>query len=97
MSTAARSEAFQVLSLYRQLLRQSRQFPDFNFRKYAFRRTRDAFHEHKAEADPRRVQDLVQEAIKGLQMMRRQTTIGNFYQTERLVVETVGRPKPAIE
>ncbi|CAK7232420.1 hypothetical protein SBRCBS47491_008262 [Sporothrix bragantina] len=86
-----RAEGLQVLSLYRQLLRQAQQFPAYNFREYALRRTRDAFREHKAETDPRRVQELVQQGIKDLQMMKRQTTMGNFYQTDRLVVETTGR------
>ncbi|OAA60546.1 iron-sulfur cluster biosynthesis protein [Niveomyces insectorum RCEF 264] len=89
--SAARSEAAQVLSLYRQLLRQAEHFPAYNFREYAKRRTRDAFREHRGETDPRRVQELVQRGLKELQVMRqdlanrtkRQAIIGNFYQTDR--------------
>ncbi|KAL6865524.1 hypothetical protein ACO1O0_001618 [Amphichorda felina] len=77
----------QVRSLYRQLLRQGTQFPAYNFREYAKRRTRDAFRENKAVDDPRRVQELVQKGLKELQVMKRQTTIGQFYQLDRLVVE----------
>ncbi|KAH7119822.1 hypothetical protein B0J11DRAFT_534699 [Dendryphion nanum] len=78
---------YQVRSLYRSLLRQSRQFAAYNFREYAKRRTTDSFREHKAEADERRIQELVQKGIKELQMLKRQTVISQFYQLDRLVVE----------
>lgn len=77
----------QVRSLYRQLLRQGEQFTAYNFREYAKRRTRDAFHEHKGEKDSRKVQELLQKGLKELQAMKRQTVIGQFYQLDRLVVE----------
>ena len=77
----------QVRSLYRQLLRQSTQFTAYNFREYAKRRTQDAFRENKTVDDPRRVQELVQNGLKELQVMKRQTVIGQFYQLDRLVVE----------
>ncbi|KAF3941374.1 hypothetical protein ABW19_dt0205079 [Dactylella cylindrospora] len=80
--------ALQVRSLYRQLLRASSQFTQYNFREYAKRRTRDAFREHKAETDERRIQELVQKGVKDLAMLKRQTTIANFYQLDRLVVES---------
>ncbi|KAK8929233.1 LYR motif-containing protein 4 [Metarhizium anisopliae] len=37
--------------------------------------------------DPRKVQELVQKGLKELQVMKRQTVIGQFYQLDRLVVE----------
>jgi LYR motif-containing protein 4 len=55
---------------YRSLLRQSRQFAAYNFREYANRRTKDAFHEHKNEPDERAVQELIQHGLKELQMMK---------------------------
>ncbi|KAI1079643.1 hypothetical protein F5B20DRAFT_159384 [Whalleya microplaca] len=77
----------QSRSLYRQLLRQGEQFPAYNFREYAKRRTRDAFRENVRVEDPRQIQDLIQKGLKELQMMKRQTVIGKFYQLDRLVVE----------
>ncbi|OAA36683.1 Complex 1 LYR protein [Metarhizium rileyi] len=77
----------QVRSLYRQLLRQGEQFSAYNFREYAKRRTRDAFRENKSVQDPRKVQELVQKGLKELQVLKRQTVIGQFYQLDRLVVE----------
>ncbi|KIW52459.1 hypothetical protein PV05_08093 [Exophiala xenobiotica] len=87
LATAADTSAFSVRSLYRSLLRQSNQFANYNFRMYARRRTRDAFHEHQHESDPRRIQELVQKGLKELQMMKRQTVVSQFYQLDRLVVE----------
>ncbi|PNY30082.1 Uncharacterized protein TCAP_00012 [Tolypocladium capitatum] len=77
----------QVRSLYRQLLRQGEQFSAYNFREYAKRRTRDAFRENKSVQDPRKVQELVQKGLEELQVLKRQTVIGQFYQMDRLVVE----------
>ena len=55
---------------FRSLLRQSNQFAAYNFREYARRRTKDAFHEHKAEVDERKVQDFIQRGLKELQMLK---------------------------
>ncbi|KAF2110076.1 hypothetical protein BDV96DRAFT_584289 [Lophiotrema nucula] len=78
---------YQVRSLYRSLLRQSRQFAAYNFREYAKRRTRDSFREHQNESEERRVQELMQKGIKELQSLKRQTVVSQFYQLDRLVVE----------
>ncbi|KAK6418337.1 hypothetical protein LTR95_017211 [Oleoguttula sp. CCFEE 5521] len=77
----------EALSLYRSLLRTSRQFASYNFREYAKRRTRDAFREHVGEKEERRVQELMQKGIKELQTLRRQTVVSQFFQLDRLVVE----------
>ncbi|KAI9754015.1 MAG: hypothetical protein M4579_004891 [Chaenotheca gracillima] len=69
--SVAKSDApYQARSLYRSLLRQSRQFAAYNFREYAKRRSRDAFREHQVEADARRVQELIQKGLKELQVMK---------------------------
>ncbi|KAI2463583.1 hypothetical protein F4781DRAFT_416120 [Annulohypoxylon bovei var. microspora] len=77
----------QARSLYRQLLRQGEQFEAYNFREYAKRRTRDAFRESVVVRDPREIQGLIQNGLKELQMMKRQTVISKFYELDRLVVE----------
>ncbi|MCJ1411966.1 hypothetical protein MMC19_006058 [Ptychographa xylographoides] len=79
--------AFQVRSLFRSLLRQSSQFAAYNFREYAKRRTKDAFHENRSELDERKVQGCIQHGLKELQMMKRQTVVSQFFQLDRLVVE----------
>ncbi|KAK2785182.1 hypothetical protein FQN53_007924 [Emmonsiellopsis sp. PD_33] len=88
MSVATQANsAFQARSLFRSLLRQSRQFAAYNFREYARRRTRDAFREHQHETEERKIQELMQKGLQDLRMMKRQTVISQFYQLDRLVVE----------
>lgn len=62
--------AFEVRSLYRSLHRQARQFAAYNFREYAKRRTKDAFREHQAETDERKIQELMQKGLKELQVLK---------------------------
>lgn len=87
IATAADTSAFSIRSLYRSLLRQSKQFANYNFRTYAWRRTRDAFRDAQKEQDDRQVQELVQRGLKELQIMKRQTIVSQFYQLDKLVVE----------
>jgi hypothetical protein len=51
-------------------LRQGNQFAAYNFREYAKRRTRDGFRQHQSESEERRIQELVQEGLKSLQMLK---------------------------
>ncbi|KAF3912728.1 hypothetical protein ABW21_db0209437 [Orbilia brochopaga] len=60
----------EVRSLYRSLLRTSNSFGSYNFREYAKRRTRDAFRANMSESDPRRIQELMQQGLKELSMLR---------------------------
>lgn len=55
---------------FRSLLRQSSQFANYNFREYARRRTRDAFHEHQHETEDRKIQEFIQEGLRNLQMLK---------------------------
>ncbi|KAJ5152986.1 LYR family protein [Penicillium canariense] len=89
MSVASlhRDTAFQVRSLFRSLLRQSNQFSNYNFRDYARRKTRDSFRAHKDESEERRIQELIQDGLQSLRLLKRQTVISQFYQLDKLVVE----------
>lgn len=70
VATATETSAFGIRSLYRSLLRQSKQFANYNFRMYAWRRTRDAFREHQHDTDSRQIQELMQKGLKELQVMK---------------------------
>ena len=72
------TSAVEVRSLYRSLLRTSRQFAAYNFREYAKRRTRDAFREHSTETDGRRIQELMQKGLKELQMLKVSATMAEL-------------------
>ena len=71
--------AVQVRSLYRQLLRQSRQFAAYNFREYATRRTKDAFREHKTVTDQEKVKELLDKGQKELQMLKVRKSDGDVW------------------
>ncbi|KAF8434949.1 hypothetical protein BGX38DRAFT_1275243 [Terfezia claveryi] len=77
----------QVLSLYRQLLRYSNRFANYNFREYGKRRVRDAFRENRNVQDKEKITELIQKGLHELRMLKRQTVISQFYQMDRLVVE----------
>ncbi|PGH34798.1 hypothetical protein GX50_02358 [[Emmonsia] crescens] len=64
------NSAFQARSLFRSLLRQSRQFAAYNFREYARRRTIDAFREHQHVTEERKIQELMQKGLQDLRMMK---------------------------
>lgn len=77
----------QVKSLYRQLLRQSRLFADFNFRKYAERRVRDAFKEKKFLTDPELIHKEYTHGTEQLHMLHRQVQLSQMFAQPKLVVE----------
>ncbi|XP_063631404.1 LYR motif-containing protein 4 [Cydia splendana] len=79
----------QVLSIYKNLLRESQKFANYNFRSYALRRVRDAFKANKTLSDPKQIQKEYQFAKENLAIIRRQAAIGDMYQTEKLVIENV--------
>nr|XP_057915948.1 LYR motif-containing protein 4B-like [Doryrhamphus excisus]XP_057916831.1 LYR motif-containing protein 4B-like [Doryrhamphus excisus] len=77
----------QVLSLYRMMLRESRNFPSYNYRTYALRRVRDAFRANKQVDDPKTVERLVLEGRQSLALIQRQVAIGHMFKTQKTVVE----------
>ncbi|RWS26444.1 LYR motif-containing protein 4-like protein [Leptotrombidium deliense] len=76
-----------VVRLYKQLLRESSKFTNYNFRSYAIRRVQDAFREHKGCKDSEKLQQLIEEAKNNLSMLKRQVAISAMYETTKLVVE----------
>jgi hypothetical protein len=74
------------------LLKESRRFPTYNYRKYATDRVKYGFHQHENERNPKMIEELMKKAEESLQMMRRQTTIGNMYVPEKLVIENTTKP-----
>jgi LYR motif-containing protein 4 len=81
MATSA--TAYEARSLFRSLLRQSKQFAAYNFREYAKRRTVDAFREARSESDARKVQELMQKGLKELQVLK--VCIARFWEMGCLV------------
>ncbi|KAF8943493.1 hypothetical protein BGZ47_005380 [Haplosporangium gracile] len=77
----------QILTLYKDLLHHSSKFAAYNFRDYAVRRTREAFHAAKNETDPAKIEALIRKAEQQLEVVKRQSVISQLYSGEKLVVE----------
>ncbi|CAH4031972.1 unnamed protein product [Pieris brassicae] len=79
----------QILALYKCLLRESQKFSSYNIRSYAIRRVRDAFKENKSLSDGKAINNEIKFAKENLEIIKRQTIIGNMYQTDKLVIENI--------
>ncbi|XP_068622048.1 protein bcn92 [Battus philenor] len=77
----------QILSIYKNLLRESQKFPNYNFRLYAIRRVRDAFKEKKSLQDQKLIKKEYDFAKVNLEVIKRQVVVGDMYRTEKLVIE----------
>lgn len=76
-----------VLSLYRQLLRESSKFNSYNFRSYALRRVRESFRTNLKLQDSSRIDEMIVEARRNLKIIQRQVILGQLYPTNKLVIE----------
>lgn len=54
---------------------------------YAKRRAKDSFHEFKDISDTRQIQEVFQQGLADLQMLKRQGTVHSMFHTDQLVVE----------
>lgn len=95
-SAAADTSAYSVRSLYRSLLRQGSQFANYNFRMYARRRTRDAFHENQRVTDSRQIQELVQKGLKELQVLKVSREFGHHTSRYRWLLQPAPGWIPAL-
>ncbi|XP_067144822.1 LYR motif-containing protein 4B-like [Centruroides vittatus] len=91
---AARSE---VISLYKQLLKESQQFSNFIYRSYALRRIKDAFRQNKNETDPEKLKDLISYGKENLEIIKRQVVIGKLYKSPELVIESKSKSMKGME
>lgn len=78
-----------VLSLYRQMLRASQKFDNYNFREYSLRRVREEFHRHKNEQDSAVIEALVKKAKENLEIIERQSLISRLYGKGKSIMDTL--------
>ncbi|CCC70362.1 hypothetical protein NCAS_0E02920 [Naumovozyma castellii] len=78
----------QVLSLYKQFIRNSNQFNNFNFREYFLRISREKFKENAPIQDKEKVAKLYEAAQRDLGVLKRQKLISQMYTFDKLVVES---------
>ncbi|KAJ1918193.1 hypothetical protein H4219_002750 [Mycoemilia scoparia] len=77
----------EALTLYRNLLRSSRLFKTYNFREYVYRRSRDAFRENKNVSDSEKIQELLKEGNRQLQIAQRQGAINGMFSMNKVIIE----------
>ncbi|XP_011702096.1 PREDICTED: LYR motif-containing protein 4 [Wasmannia auropunctata] len=77
-----------ILSLYRNLIRESKKWSSYNYRMYALRKVRHEFKENKALEDEEKVRQCYGKGQEALSMIKKQAILGNLYSTRPLVIET---------
>merc|ERR1712004_638972 len=88
------SQRSKILSLYKQLLRTSAHFSNYNFRNYVLRRVKDGFKDAKGESNHAAIESFISEAEQQLALVKRQTTIGQMFQEQKVVLEAM-KSKPS--
>ncbi|ELU18410.1 hypothetical protein CAPTEDRAFT_137756 [Capitella teleta] len=63
-----------VLSLYKQMLRESEKFSSYNIKSYALRRTKDAFRQNKTNSDMEQISCLLKQGEHELNLIKRQVS-----------------------
>lgn len=77
----------QVLSLYKEFIKNANQFNNYNFREYFLSKTRTTFRKNMNQQDPKVLMNLFKEAKNDLGVLKRQSVISQMYTFDRLVVE----------
>lgn len=80
----------QVLHLYRQLVREAKSFPQYNYRMYALRKIRDEFEARKALPETK-IPEFLEQGRLELGRLRRMTTVASLYAHGSLVIEKESR------
>ncbi|XP_071864861.1 LYR motif-containing protein bcn92 [Bombus fervidus] len=78
-----------ILSLYRNLIRESKKWNSYNYRLYALRKIRHEFKQNKTIQDKEEINKCYNRGLESLQIIKRQVTIGNLYSTRPLIIETI--------
>lgn len=81
------STNLKVLKLYKNLLKESSKFTNYNFREYAIRKIKVEFRENLSEKNPINIENLLNKANDSLNLIKRQATISQLYPSQQTVIE----------
>ncbi|CDI97998.1 LYR motif containing protein 4 [Echinococcus multilocularis] len=81
------SKERRVAHLFREMLRASNNFTDYNFRIYFARRVKEEFRKHGNIKSPEEQDKFIAEAEKTLGILQRQSALSQFYQGPKLPIE----------
>ncbi|KAL5966325.1 LYR motif-containing protein 4 [Taenia solium] len=76
-----------IVHLFKEMLRASNNFTDYNFRAYFTRRIREEFRKHRNVKSPEEQDKFIAEAEKTLGILQRQSALSNFYRGLKLPIE----------
>ena len=76
-----------VLTLYRQILRESKSVADYNFREYALRRVREEVREASTISGADAITLAYQQGRQQLLMVRRQASISSMFPQDKHAME----------
>ncbi|KYQ54779.1 LYR motif-containing protein 4 [Trachymyrmex zeteki] len=77
-----------ILSLYRNLIQESKKWNSYNYRMYALRKIRHEFKENKTLTDEEKVRQCYTKGLETLSMIKKQVVLGDLYSTRPLIIET---------
>ncbi|XP_032665941.1 LYR motif-containing protein 4 [Odontomachus brunneus] len=80
-----------ILSLYRNLIRESKKWSSYNYRMYALRKVRHEFKESKTLQDEEKIKQCYAKGQETLNLIKRQVILSNLYGTRPLIIETLGK------
>lgn len=80
------SSRSQILSLYKQLIKESTKFSSYNFREHAKLRIHHEFALNKQVEDPAKVQSLIQKAEENLASLKRQVIISQLFPSDKNIL-----------
>ncbi|XP_022654641.1 protein bcn92-like isoform X2 [Varroa jacobsoni] len=87
VSAPKMSARAKVLTLYRQLLRESAKWPNYSYRSYAQRKIRDSFRANRSLAPGPQLEQAVQQAQESLAIVQRQVIIGLLYKDNPVIID----------
>lgn len=81
------SKEQRIAHLFKQMLRASNNFTDYNFRAYFTRRVKEEFRRHGNVKSPKEQDKFIAEAEKTLGILQRQSALSQFYRGLKLPIE----------
>lgn len=82
MHFSTHPQAINAVKLYKMLLKEARNFPQYNIREYAIRKIKRSFSEGR-NCSPEDAQRLFREGTNSLELLKRQSVIYSQYYSPR--------------
>ncbi|KAF7990469.1 hypothetical protein HCN44_000274 [Aphidius gifuensis] len=91
------SGQIKMLQLYRNLIREAKNWNAYNYREYALRKIRHEFRLNRSIEDEEAIANFYKKGIESLEMIKRQSTIGSLYSARPLIIENQNINKSSVK